>query len=733
MRDTGWIRGNIVVYATLVLALGALSLPGCLVPEGRDDALSSLARWEDRRLADTDSLIAMLTDDDAHVRLSALRAAGRIGRTDVVREVIAGLADPSDAVKTAAAEALGYLDDESAVEPLTRALATGSARVREAAIFALARLPHDGRALVETALHGPEREAALAWNALRDRAADADSTLLADTIRAGLVRPEIDVLWRVLRCAERLPGQDLAVDVAAFTTADNAQVRVHACRALSRMGGETALDAVLDCGERPGRFSRRDDNRIAIAVMNAIGALGREALVDETDHVRLVALLAAGSRHETTHVARAALDAMARAVADKPLPAAAAARESLLPVWRIRLLHSARAQLMPGDDGPEPEAVVRAAAVSACLALRGPGLVNDPVWTRIENDGHPLVRQAVWTGLCRHVLTPDEVVVWSGDVGDAMPPALRMTACGALVEAGERLHAESHPDSTLVLVDDVIQSTLRRVLLADDPQAAANAADLLTGYVSDRNLITLLRAHASASGLSGVDVQRSVLGLLSTWLADSTYTPADTLRAPLTAVLETGFDAPEIHIRLAAREAAEAGDLFAPELIPSEASLRATVGAHIRHPDQGDLALPFGSVRVRCETDRGDFVMDLDPQSAPNTCATFLDLIADGFYDGLTFHRVVPDFVIQGGCPDGTGWGGPGFTIRSEWSRLPYERGTVGIAHSGKDTGGSQFFVGLSPQPHLNGRYTVFGKVVKGMEVAETVQPGDTFRLMIEE
>jgi len=733
MRNTGWIRGNIVVCAMLVLTLGALSVTGCLVPEHRDDALSALARWEDRRLADTDSLIAMLADEDAHVRLSALRAAGRIGRTDVVREVIAGLDDPSDAVKTAAAEALGYLDDESAVEPLTRTLTTGSARVREAALFALARLPHDGRALVETALHGPEREATLAWNALRDRAADADSTLLADTIRAGLVRPETDVLWRVLRCAERLPGRDIVVDIAAFTTADNAQVRIHACRALSRMGGDMALAAVLDCGERPGRFTRRDDTRIAIAVMNALGALGHEALVDETDHVRLVALLASGSRHETAHVARAALEAMARAVDDKPLPAAAAARESLLPVWRIRLLQSARAQLKPVDDAPEPEAVVRAAAVTACLALRGPGLVSDPVWTRIESDGHPLVRQAVWTGLCRHILTPDEVIVWSGDVGDAMPPALRMTACGALVEAGKRLHTESHPDSTLALVDDVIQSTLRRVLLADNPQASANAADLLTGYASDQNLIALLQAHTSASGLSGVDVRRSVLGLLSTWLADSTCVPADTLRAPLAGILEAGFDAPEIHIRLAAREAAEAGDLLPPELIPSEASLRATVGAHVRHPDQGDLALPFGPVRVRCETDRGVFVMELDPQTAPNTCATFLVLITDGFYDDLTFHRVVPDFVIQGGDPDGTGWGGPGFMIRSEWSRLPYERGTVGIAHSGKDTGGSQFFVGLSPQPHLNGRYTVFGKVVKGMEVAETVQPGDTFRLLIEE
>ena len=111
--------------------------------------------------------------------------------------------------------------------------------------------------------------------------------------------------------------------------------------------------------------------------------------------------------------------------------------------------------------------------------------------------------------------------------------------------------------------------------------------------------------------------------------------------------------------------------------------------------------------------------------NAPNTCATFLALVREGYFADLGFHRVVPDFVIQGGDPSGTGWGGPGFTIRSEWSRLPYARGTVGIAHSGKDTGGSQFFVALSPQPHLDGRYTLFGQLRAGGEVLDRIEVGD--------
>ncbi|MBE0567640.1 MAG: peptidylprolyl isomerase [Krumholzibacteria bacterium] len=134
---------------------------------------------------------------------------------------------------------------------------------------------------------------------------------------------------------------------------------------------------------------------------------------------------------------------------------------------------------------------------------------------------------------------------------------------------------------------------------------------------------------------------------------------------------------------------------------------------------------------MRGVTGRGTFELRLRADVAPNTCAVFLDLVRRGFYDGLTFHRVVPDFVVQGGDPTGTGWGGPGYTIRSEWSPLPYARGAVGIAHSGKDTGGSQWFVTLSEQPHLVGRYTVFAEVAEGLEVFDAMQPGDTFSLSV--
>lgn len=135
---------------------------------------------------------------------------------------------------------------------------------------------------------------------------------------------------------------------------------------------------------------------------------------------------------------------------------------------------------------------------------------------------------------------------------------------------------------------------------------------------------------------------------------------------------------------------------------------------------------------VELRTVRGTITLRLDCPQAPVTCLNFLDLAAQGFYDGLTFHRVVPDFVIQGGDPRGDGSGGPGYAIRDEINRLRYDRGAVGMALSGPDTGGSQFFITLSPQPHLDGGYTVFGHVIAGDEVLDQIRLGDRIEKVVE-
>jgi peptidyl-prolyl cis-trans isomerase B (cyclophilin B) len=118
---------------------------------------------------------------------------------------------------------------------------------------------------------------------------------------------------------------------------------------------------------------------------------------------------------------------------------------------------------------------------------------------------------------------------------------------------------------------------------------------------------------------------------------------------------------------------------------------------------------------------------ELYPNEAPNTVANFEKLANSGFYNGVTFHRVIPGFVSQGGDPTGTGAGGPGYTIKCETVGNPHkhEAGSLSMAHAGKDTGGSQFFIVHEPQPHLNGVHTVFGKVTSGMDTVLKMKNAD--------
>lgn len=134
-------------------------------------------------------------------------------------------------------------------------------------------------------------------------------------------------------------------------------------------------------------------------------------------------------------------------------------------------------------------------------------------------------------------------------------------------------------------------------------------------------------------------------------------------------------------------------------------------------------------------TEKGNMKVEFYDKDAPATVENFVKLSKDGFYDGLTFHRVLPDFVIQGGCPQGTGVGGPGYSIKCETSgeNQYHDRGVLSMAHAGKDTGGSQFFVCHSRNntSHLDGVHTCFGKVTEGLEVIDQIKQGDVIEKIV--
>ena len=156
-------------------------------------------------------------------------------------------------------------------------------------------------------------------------------------------------------------------------------------------------------------------------------------------------------------------------------------------------------------------------------------------------------------------------------------------------------------------------------------------------------------------------------------------------------------------------------------------------------------------MKIHFETTKGEIVAEVFEDDAPGTVANFVGLasgtkewrdpktsqkVKRPFYDGLTFHRVIPNFMIQGGCPLGSGTGGPGYQIKCETGgkKQVHKRGSLSMAHAGKDTGGSQFFICHAPQPHLDRKHTVFGQVVSGLDVVDKIQGGDRMtRVWVEE
>jgi len=708
-------------------------LTGCLTPPDRPGNIRAIARWQDQRLAPTDSLSRMLASGDAHVRLAAVKAAGLIGRDDILPRIQETLADPSLTIRAEAAWSLGLIGSAAALPDLNRAAADVHPQLREAAVAALGQIENDGTALLIAADHADPATAALAWNGLRNQATRVDSTALRQAIIAGLARPEADIRWRVLRCAELVPDSSLVPVLAPFALDNNAQIVVHAYRALSRQPGRTALAAALAATPHLADFRQRDSARVRIAACRALGTLGATADSAATAPA-IAAVLITAAGHTDPHVVATALTAMARLVVERPLPLEAATQESLLPVWRIRLTRAARSHLGSVHVG------VRAAALTALAALRGQGAAPE-LQHAVDGELSPLVLAAGLTALAAQAPRPGPTLVSycgpdfdSTDETAAGRPLNAMVRAAALTGLNDvRRH---RPDAARPPVDsDRIEGLLLTATTDPDFVVSTTAAGLLGSIRSDESVLALTTLWHRADGPGRFEIQRGVLAGLSELFAPAAvdsataWQPATELRTEAQQVLRASFDSPDIRLRREGRQAALNTGLLPTELIPTDGSLLATLPAVRRDNRQPPVAIPFNAPTIHCVTEHGTFTIDLDGRLAPNTCALFLALIRQDYFGTMTFHRVVPDFVVQGGDPAGNGWGGPGFTIRSEWSRARYRRAAVGIAHDGKDTGGSQFFVTLSPQPHLNGRYTIFGRVGKGMDVVDRIEVGDTFRL----
>jgi cyclophilin family peptidyl-prolyl cis-trans isomerase/HEAT repeat protein len=246
--------------------------------------------------------------------------------------------------------------------------------------------------------------------------------------------------------------------------------------------------------------------------------------------------------------------------------------------------------------------------------------------------------------------------------------------------------------------DYVVRSTAARIIGELKPQGGVDAL---------REAWTLAGADAA------IDARAAILSALAEYGGDAAM-----------AVLKEGVKdkdwAVRVHVATLLAKLDPAGDY--------QAAIRPAPGQPAAPYDNAELIGPAYSPHVFIETAKGTIEFELAVLDAPQTSWSFMTLARKGFFNGLQIHRVVSNFVVQDGDPRGDGEGGPGYTIRDELNQRPYLRGTVGMALSWKDTGGSQFFITHSPQPHLDARYTAFGNVVNGMDVVDRIQQGDTIK-----
>ena len=278
-----------------------------------------------------------------------------------------------------------------------------------------------------------------------------------------------------------------------------------------------------------------------------------------------------------------------------------------------------------------------------------------------------------------------------------------------------------------------LETLLARARDSTDAQEAAGAASGLAKRPGDAAMsIPVLRGLRRAKDFTVVCSAAEALGLL----ADSASVPALTELLHRTGNPEAADIRSSAATALASLKTGPALEALRLARSDSERRVREIATTALGLPPDSVAATPAPELRIdpipnqpattaTVETSRGTIRIAFDPKAAPRTVENFARLARSGYFNGLNFHRVVPNFVVQDGCPRGDGWGSPGYAIPCEYNALPYETGTVGMALSGKDTGGSQWFITLSPQPRLEGRYTVFGRVTAGMDVVERIMPGD--------
>jgi cyclophilin family peptidyl-prolyl cis-trans isomerase/HEAT repeat protein len=619
-------------------------------------------------------LTALVKDSEPRIRRRAALAIGRVGLSEGIGTLSTMLGDADPDVRGMAAFALGLIGDASAEAALTPLLADTVPIVRGRAAEALGLVGATG-------------------------AAPAIGKIAAEYVRSA-------------------PVAGMKPDDEAWPAAPEAQALELALFALVRLKAyEPLASAVLD-GDRPlctwwpvaYALQRIEDQRAAPALLQLLQTPGR--------YTPAFAARGLGRLKQTSAAER--LTPFLEAKAKAPLEVVVSAIRALALI-NVRPT-AARLATLASEPATDPNVRLEAlTALGEMKATDGLAVAQD-----LLTDDWPAMRAAALRAAA--AMDPEAFTfVLSG-----LEPDRDWRVRAALAEVLGSLRPEVALERARSMLQDSDKRVIGPVMGALVKLHAPDAADVIIDRLKDPDIV--VRASA-ADNLGALKPQNGAAALREAYTfaqADSAYVARGAILKALaaygpaeaTATIKTALADKDWAIRVKAAELLKTIEPSADV----QAAIRPAPGTPVAPYDDAQLTAPVLSPHAFVETARGTIEFELAVLDAPQTTRNFMGLAKKGFFNGLQIHRVVPNFVVQDGDPRGDGEGGPGYTIRDELNERPFLRGTVGMALDWRDTGGSQFFITHSPQPHLDARYTVFGHVVNGMDVVDRIQQGDVIQ-----
>jgi cyclophilin family peptidyl-prolyl cis-trans isomerase/HEAT repeat protein len=676
----------------------APTLPTAAVPVVNwEEKLGWMVRLEDQRL---------LRDPNAPAPVilrPATRTQPQIVAPPQPSDLIRLLGDPEARTRRRAALAVGRVGLPAGVEPLTRVLGDEEVEVRQMAAFALGLLADaSARPALLKALDDPEPivqgRAAEALGSIGDRAdADAIAGMVRRQVAAGALAniepddltyplgPQVEAARLGVYALTKLRSYEALASAVLDAQGQPVSQWWPVAYALQRIGDPRAAPVLLTLLSAPGRYTAAFAAKGLAATKATQGAGPLREIV--TERRRDPAVVIEAVRALAALGDQASVSVLTKIVTDRTITGALkveamAALGTLIDVRGIDLL-------LDLVSAPVPS--VRATAFTALARLEPSTFLS--VLAGLDADADWTVRVAVATalgGLSGEQGVPRLTVMLQDRDGRVVPAVLNALVASKAAGTDQVLFERLKSD------DFVVRATAANGLA--EVKATGAVQPLIEAYrASAGGDVTYVARAAVLGALAKLDAA-AARPLLQEALMDRDWAVRVRARALLAEQGVTGVD-----------------DVMRP----------AVVGQPVDSPEWQALVVPRFSPRAFIDTDKGTVELELAVLDAPLTVNNFIALARKGFYNGIAIHRVVPDFVVQDGDPRGDGEGGPGYTIRDEINQRPYLRGTVGMALDWQDTGGSQFFITHSPQPHLDGRYTVFGYVVDGMDVVDRLVPGD--------